>query len=305
MYIHFLFLPYRSKMFSTSGRVVRKGAGGSNSAYTTTKAPAAKKSPAEQLEDALQARDFAKATTMVDFFKAANLPMGADTPLNPWLGYAAAHMGDVGKATEVYRELITQEGSDPANYVYLGICLLLSGAYKEAEETALRYPANGTGAADGLRNRLLFLLAQKQQDEEKLMQYHQKLQNTVEDQLALAAAQYARNQFQEAIDVYKRILLQTKEYLALHVYVAMCYYKMDYYEVSLDVLNTYLGSYPNSAVALNLKACNLYRLYNGSTAERERRDGSPSYMRPSARARHVGFTPSTEFVHGDYNTTGY
>ncbi|EPY25558.1 tetratricopeptide repeat domain 26 [Strigomonas culicis] len=253
-------------MISTTGRFVRKGAGAPSTGHTSAKQQLAKKSLAEQLEDALQARDFAKATTMVDFFKAAGLTMG-DLPLNPWLGYAAAHMGDIAKATEVYRELISQEGSDPANYVFLGICLLLSGMYKEAEEAALRYPAGG--AAEGLRNRLLFLVAQKLQDEDKLMEYHQKLQNTVEDQLALAAAQYARNQFQEAIDVYKRILLQTKEYLALHVYVAMCYYKMDYYEVSLDVLNTYLGTYPNSAVALNLKACNLYRLYNGNTAERE------------------------------------
>ncbi|CAD2213700.1 tetratricopeptidedomain 26 [Angomonas deanei] len=115
----------------------------------------------------------------------------------------------------------------------------------------------------------MFFISQKENDETKLMQYHQQLNNTIEDQLALSAAQYNRNHYQEAIDVYKRILLQTKEYLALHVYVAMCYYKMDYYEVSLEVLNTYLQTFPNSAVAMNLKACNLYRLYNGSTAEKE------------------------------------
>ncbi len=31
-----------------------------------------------------------------------------------------------------------------------------------------------------------------------------------------------------------------REYLALNVYVALCYYKLDYYDVSQEVLATYL-----------------------------------------------------------------
>eukprot|EP00796_Vickermania_ingenoplastis_P002358 gene2358-biopygen1948 len=112
-------------------------------------------------------------------------------------------------------------------------------------------------------------VAQKQYDQAKVMQYHGKLQSTVEDNLSLASAQYSRNHFQEAIDVYKKILLQTKDYLALNVYVSMCYYKMDYYDVSLEVLNVYLQTHKKSAIALNLKACNHYRLYNGRAAETE------------------------------------
>ena len=49
----------------------------------------------------------------------------------------------------------------------------------------------------------------------------------------------------------------------------MCYYKLDYYDVSLEILLVYLNAYPDSAVAINLKACNHFRLYNGKAAEAE------------------------------------
>ena len=51
----------------------------------------------------------------------------------------------------------------------------------------------------------------------------------------------------------------------------MCYYKLDYYDVSLEILAAYLQAYPDSAIAINLKACNHFRLYNGKTAENELR----------------------------------
>lgn len=60
-----------------------------------------------------------------------------------------------------------------------------------------------------------------------------------------------------------------REAIALNVYVALCYYKLDYYDVSLEVLHSYLRQFPDSAVAINLKACNTFRLYNGKAAEQE------------------------------------
>ena len=54
-----------------------------------------------------------------------------------------------------------------------------------------------------------------------------------------------------------------------HRYVAMCYYKLDYYDVSLEILAVYLSAHPDSAIAINLKACNHFRLYNGKAAEGE------------------------------------
>lgn len=243
-------------MITTSGRVVRKNAS------AAAKAAPQKQSPVEQLEEALQSRDFSKATTILDFFKASGQSIG-DLPINPWLAYSAFHMNDIGKAIDVYKELLTQHNCDPMHHIHLGCCYFVNGAYAEAEEAASR------GPECPLQTRLMFHIAQKQYDEQKVLLYHEKLQSTIEDNLSLASAQYSRNHFQEAIDVYKKILLQTKDYLALNVYVSMCYYKMDYYEVSLDVLNVYLQTHANSAIAINLKACNHYRLYNGKAAETE------------------------------------
>lgn len=53
--------------------------------------------------------------------------------------------------------------------------------------------------------------------------------------------------------------------------MALCYYKLDYYDVSQEVLGLYLNHYPDSVIAINLKACNTFRLYNGTTAETELR----------------------------------
>ena len=118
--------------------------------------------------------------------------------------------------------------------------------------------------------RLQFHLAHKLNDEDKLMVHHGKLKTTVEDQLSLASIHYLRSHFQEATDIYKRVLLEeNRDFLALNVYVALCYYKLDYYDVSLEVLQVYLQANPDSVVAVNLKACNIFRLYNGQAAEAE------------------------------------
>lgn len=47
--------------------------------------------------------------------------------------------------------------------------------------------------------------------------------------------------------------MENRDDLALNVYVAMCYYKLDYYDVSLEILAVYLQAFPDSAVAMNLK----------------------------------------------------
>lgn len=58
-----------------------------------------------------------------------------------------------------------------------------------------------------------------------------------------------------------------RDMLALNVYLAMCYHKLDYYDVSQEVLAGYVQQHPDSVVAINLKACNYYKLYNGKAAE--------------------------------------
>lgn len=77
--------------------------------------------------------------------------------------------------------------------------------YKEAEAAVHKGPSEHQ-----LRNRLLFHLAHKFGDEKQLMAFHQKLQDVIEDQLSLASIHYLRSHYQEAIDIYKRILLDNR-----------------------------------------------------------------------------------------------
>jgi intraflagellar transport protein 56 len=115
-------------------------------------------------------------------------------------------------------------------------------------------------------------MAQKAGDEKTLMAYHEKLKDSsIPDQLCLAALHYLRGHYEDATEIYKKILMDKRQYSALNVYMALCYYKLDYYDVSLDLLSLYLASEPTSIIGVNLRACNNYQLYNGKTAEDELR----------------------------------
>merc|ERR1719188_2949844 len=102
-----------------------------------------------------------------------------------------------------------------------------------------------------------------------MMKMHSKLTDSCEDQLCLAAVQFLRSHFQEATDMYKRLLVDNREHWALNVYLAACYYKLDYYDVAIEILQTYLAMFQDSIMGVNLKACAHYQLYNGKAAEAE------------------------------------
>uniref|UniRef100_A0A452HZS0 Intraflagellar transport protein 56 n=1 Tax=Gopherus agassizii TaxID=38772 RepID=A0A452HZS0_9SAUR len=213
-----------------------------------------------QLEELLAQRDFTGAIALLEFKRHVG-EQDEDTDL--WIGYCAFHLGDYKRALEEYEALTKQPGCNPDVWVNLACTYFLLGMYTQAEQAGLKAPRSR------LQNRLLFHLAHKFSDEKKLMSFHQNLQDITEDQLSLASIHYMRSHYQEAIDIYKRILLDNREYLALNVYVALCYYKLDYYDVSQEVLAVYLQQVPDSTIALNLKACNHFRLYNGKAAEAE------------------------------------
>ena len=123
-------------------------------------------------------------------------------------------------------------------HLFLACCYFFEQNYEDAEKSALKGP-------DGLlRNRLLFNVAHRTGDESKLMTYHKNLKDEKPDQLSLAAVHFFRSHHQEAVDIYKRLLLEHREDLAINVYIAMCYYKLDYYDVSLEILGVYLQAFP-------------------------------------------------------------
>ena len=45
-----------------------------------------------------------------------------------------------------------------------------------------------------------------------------------------------------------------KKYDAINIYLSMCYYKLEFYDVALDLVNKYLQSHSDSIIGNNLKA---------------------------------------------------
>lgn len=62
-------------------------------------------------------------------------------------------------------------------------------------------------------------------------------------------------------------MLESRKYEAINVYIALCYYKMEYFDVSLEILSGYETFDPESIFTANLKACNNYQVYSGKNAE--------------------------------------
>lgn len=213
------------------------------------------------LEDFFFIRDYTGALALLEF--RLKCQDGDMKDLLLWIGYAAFHLGNFRRAEEVYKILLEEHDVPTQVYLYLACCYFFQQMFDEAEDAASK------GPNEPLKSRLLFNIAHRKGDETLLMEYHQNLRDKKEDQLCLAAVHFLRSHHQEATDIYKRQLLENREDLALNVYVAMCYYKLDYYDVSLEILGVYLQAYPDSAIAVNLKACNSFRLYNGKAADAE------------------------------------
>ncbi|XP_066297832.1 intraflagellar transport protein 56-like isoform X1 [Branchiostoma lanceolatum] len=246
-----------------------------------------KKKKLPKLEDYLTNRDYTGAITLLEFNRSSG--KGSEE-VDMWIAYCAFHLGEYKRAMEEFQSMSKRDGCHPDVWVNLACCNFFLGMYKESDEAAQKSPKSR------LQNRLLFHLSHKVSqnsdfnDEKRLMHYHQNLQDIIEDQLSLASIHYLRSHYQEAIDIYKRILLDNRDYLALNVYVALCYYKLDYYDVSQEVLAVYLQHYPDSAIAINLKACNHFRLYNGKAAEQELKTlqemASPSFTFAKELIKH-------------------
>nr|XP_023013429.1 intraflagellar transport protein 56 [Leptinotarsa decemlineata] len=214
-----------------------------------------------QFDFYLQKRDYAGAITLLEYKQCT----GRNDSEEQWMAFCAFHRGDYKKALNIYQDHMKNDYDIEHSLLNTACCYFYLGMYDDSKEILKKAPSSG------LKTRLNFHLSHKLRDEATLMEYHQQLQDVLEDQLSLAAIHYLRAHYQEAIDIYKRLLLQNRENIALNVYVALCYYKLDYYDVSQEVLGMYLNQYSDSVIATNLKACNTFRLYNGTSAENELR----------------------------------
>jgi intraflagellar transport protein 56 len=249
--------PLTADIYTTSSQVDRDAGSG---------APASVEAYAAQRDEYVERRDWAGALTLLDFQRQAG-GSASDSASLAWLGYCAFHAGDYKRAIDAFSSVARDANSNSAAvaeaHLNVACCYFYLQMWEEAKEAAQRGPDNA------LKNRLMFHVSHRLNEEEEVLTYHQNLSESIHDQLSLAALHFCRVHYQEATEIYKRLLVENRDDLALNLYVAMCYYKLDYYDVSLEILAVYLQRYPKSSVALNMKACNHFRLYNDKAAMAE------------------------------------
>lgn len=223
---------------------------------------------------AIEFRDYSSASTFIEFIRD-ELGQPYTKELALWHGYSLFHLGEYTKAIELYQKLLEAEPDDNTIYLYIASCLFYSQEYDAAQEAAEK------GPSCDYRTRLLFHIAHKRNDETQLFKAHSELIGTLDNQLSLAAIHYQRTNYQDAIDIYEKILQQHPDFLALYVYIAMCQFKLDQFQESNDSVDQYLAVNSDSAVGLNLKACDYFRLFSPDVAESQllqiRKFASASY----------------------------
>ncbi|KAH8236508.1 hypothetical protein KR026_003827, partial [Drosophila bipectinata] len=258
----------RGKTDSASSRNAASGGPGSGLGVTRQ----SRKTPVPaSLEDFIIKRDYTGARAFLEYANDdEDEEEGAQAikqrQVDQWIAFCNFHLGDYQQALGQYKSIQkTAPVPDGKVDLNLAVCMFYLGLYEEAQQLMEK-------AADSqLKQRLLFHLAHKLGNEEEWTDLQEELQNSssLEQQLSLASMHYLRAHYQEAIDVYKRVLVDNKDYMAINVYLALCFYKLDYYDMSQEVLDVYLGQHSDSTIAINLKACNRFRLFNGRVAEQE------------------------------------
>lgn len=171
----------------------------------------------------------------------------------PWLAYCYFHNGDYKRALSIYRDFAKKY---PLMPMILEQSLCLFGLFKYQESQALAEKAEDSP----LKARILYQCAQKLDNDSALMSAHRKLGSSVEDRLSVAAIHLQRSHLDDSVDIYKKIMLENRNYKALNYYLALCYYKQELYDVAEEVLGEYLKHFPTSVLGNNLAAAIQFQL---------------------------------------------
>lgn len=249
----------------------------------TEEAPLPQKTNEQFILQSIEGRDYSGSATFIEFLRdELNQPYTKELAL--WHGYSLFHLGQYTEAIEVYNKLLQQDQDDTILNLYISSCQFYNQDYEQARISAEK------GPSCDFKTRLLFHIAHQTNDDQQLYQAHSQLLGTLENQLSLAAIHYMRSHYQDAIDIYQKILSQNPDFLALHVYIAMCQFKLDQFEDSNESVDAYLQTNSDSAVALNLKACDYLRLFDAEIAESQllqiRKFSSASYDFIDALIQH-------------------
>ncbi|KAK1945908.1 Intraflagellar transport protein 56 [Phytophthora citrophthora] len=231
-----------------------------------------------KLDTYLDRRDFLGALTLLRVLRRQDGEEKQDSDGNDvhsgrvntwWAAYCHFHSGDFGEALVLFEQLIeagNATASDLKSWrLSRACCLFYLQNLEDAEHAAMG------SSRSALCNRLLFLLAHRRQHGEQVLldRYQQLSRDSVEDQLALAATSFNQKNFQEAAEIYKRLLSKSSKReggSAIHAYLALCYFRLGYDDVALELLAVYLVNHPDSFFATNMKASCNYRLYTAREA---------------------------------------
>lgn len=124
--------------------------------------------------------------------------------MDDWIAFCSFHLGDYAEALNQYKGIQQKEPNTENINLNIAVCYFYLGMYDEAQQLIEKEPN------EALKQRLLFHLAHKFGNEQQLQHLGDKLKESVEDQLSVASMHYLRAHYQEAIDVYKRLLLDNK-----------------------------------------------------------------------------------------------
>ena len=184
-----------------------------------------------------------------------------------WIAYCYFHLAEYDQALKIYEQLFNDDEKSSNKKkksttsdeklqlnTYIIVCRFFLGEYQESDKLLKKLSPTANAQLSGLQRRLGLHLSHRLGQENQLLLEHKNLHDILADQLSLASIHYLRAHHQEAIDIYKKCLLEKRELGALSVYLAFCYYKLDYYDVSQEVLSSYLSQCENdSLVAVNLR----------------------------------------------------
>lgn len=160
--------------------------------------------------------------------------MKQEALIKQWTAFCNFHLGNYKLALDEYEKLRKSDHQDVGGdeiELNIAICMFYLGERTRSEydmqmQIFFEFKVNSLFFVAGmyteaqaiietipnspLKVRLLFHLAHKLNDEDRLLELHGSLRDVNEDQLSLASMHYLRAHYQDAIDIYKRLLLDKK-----------------------------------------------------------------------------------------------
>eukprot|EP00834_Sanchytrium_tribonematis_P005044 NODE_282_length_10822_cov_1.088035.p4 type:complete len:422 gc:universal NODE_282_length_10822_cov_1.088035:9367-10632(+) len=187
-----------------------------------------------------------------------------------WIAFCHFELGNYEEAYQIYKEISYLDSSKYNQYIlkenlklYALICQFWLHNYSQIRLEIEELPKSG------LLNRFKLQFYERIGEDVLVEKYHNSLQETPLDNLTLASIQYKRNHYHESLKIFKKMHADDPNMDILHLYGAMCNYKLEFYDRCISLTDSYLSKNQESFIASNLKACSFYRLYRIKDAQIE------------------------------------